>query len=163
MNTQIATSSELETYLKQIGTFSGSWIKDKRSGYEKDFADLIGAVTEKGRYYDIIWKGMKIELKKGKGHAWMNLIRYCEYVTDLTTEPVLTLFLFYKEDRLTSIYGVEIDEILKVLGLDKNLSGMQKADHLLEISNSSPHPIEAQSRLTKKDLDGLKCFYIKLS
>jgi hypothetical protein len=163
MNTHIATTSELETRLKQIGTFSGSWVDQKTSGYEKDFADLIDAVTEKGRYYDIIWKGLKIELKKGKGHAWMNLIRYCEYVTDPTTEQVLTLFLFYKEDKLTSIYGVEIDEILRILRLDENHSGTMKAKNLLEISNGSPHPIEAQSRLTKKDLDSTTHFFIKLS
>jgi hypothetical protein len=43
MDTQLATIKDLETHLKQFGTFSGSWVK-KPSGYENEFSKIIGAI-----------------------------------------------------------------------------------------------------------------------
>jgi len=162
MNAQTATISDLETHLKQFGTFSGSWV-EKSSGYEKDFAKIIGAtpneIKDDRKYCDCIWKGLKIELKKGKGHSFLNPIRYCSYITEGRDKSVVTLFLFYENDKITSIYGVDIPKILEILGLDESPSGVRTVKYL-EFIKDKFRGITTAVLVAKKDVDKSNNFSI---
>ena len=162
MDTQLATIKDLETHLKQFGTFSGSWVK-KPSGYENEFSKIIGAIPNEikddRKYCDCIWHGLKIEIKKGKGHSFLNPIRYCSYITEGRDKSVVTLFLFYENDKITSIYGLDIPKILEILGLDESPSGVKTVKHL-EFIKDKFRGITTAFLVAKKDVDKSNDFSI---
>ena len=124
----------------------------KSNGYENDFARLIGAIPRKDRYSDCVWNGLSIEVKKSKSHAWLDLVRYCEYVVGVTKEYVITLFLFYKNSEITSIYAVTPEKLIEALWLDEE-HHTGKANLIIKLNEDSPHPLNVQSRVGRKDVE----------
>lgn len=137
---------DLKTHLETIPRLEGNWVS-KTNGYERDFAEIINAELNREQDWDCIWNDLHIELKKGKHHAWLDLVRYSEYLEEPSNEPIVTLFLFYDGTRITSVHAVTIDDLIQVLRLDE-----VKANTILELNNSSLHPLNVQSRLTKSDI-----------
>ncbi|MBI2041268.1 MAG: hypothetical protein HYT16_04165 [DPANN group archaeon] len=127
-----------------------------KNGYEKYVADKIGAKLDKQQHYDCIWKDrLFLELKKGKNHVWLDLCRYVENLEKLNNN--FTMFLFYNKDKgkMTNIFVVNTKRLIEYL----NLSRWKVM--LVELKSKSPHEsMNAQVRLTKKDLAGLREFEI---
>ena len=146
--------SALATHLRSIGVLEGDWVV-RNSGYEDDFAKAIGAVSDKQTHWDCVRDGTPIEVKKGKQHSWLNLIRYAEYVHERQTRAILTLFLFYEGKRVRKIYGVSMPKLLDALGMNR-----ERADIVLELSERFPHKLNVQSRLTEKDIARVMDFEI---
>jgi hypothetical protein len=148
------TLHQLENQLKSLlPLLEGEWVV-RRSGYEADFAEAIGAELQKCRAWDCIWQGIRIELKKGG--IWLDLVRYSEYLLQPSPESeVITLFMRYREQRITDIYAVTTAKLIKRL----NLSDTSARD-LLRISREVPRQLNAQASLTIKDIREIAEFHI---
>lgn len=114
----VPSMRELKKHLqKSLPLLQGEWVSGRRK-YERHFASAIGAIFKEGRYWDCVWKGMHLELKMG--NVWLDLVRYSEYLLKRTPEsniPVVTLLMRYKEGRITDIYAVTTEKLIKALNL----------------------------------------------
>ncbi|MEM2145953.1 MAG: hypothetical protein QW279_11370 [Candidatus Jordarchaeaceae archaeon] len=101
----MASLQDLKEHLQRIPpSFRCAWVSGKRK-YESLFASAIGATFQEDRYWDCIWNGIYLELKMG--NIRLNLVRYSEYLLKRTPESrtrVITLFMRYKQERITDIY-----------------------------------------------------------
>ena len=125
-----------------------------KNGYEKYVADKIGAKLDKQQHYDCIWKDrLFLELKKGKTHVWLDLCRYADNLEKFDNN--FTMFLFYNKEKMTNILVVSTKRLIEYL----NLSRWKAV--LMELKSESLHKsLNAQVRLTKKDLAGIREFEI---
>ena len=92
------------------------------------------------------------------GNIWLDLVRYSEYVLKRTPEsyiPVVTLFMRYKQQRITDIYAVHTDSLIKALNLST-----QTADDLLRIKDEVPRSLNAQASLTESDVRKIAEFHV---
>jgi hypothetical protein len=152
--THRATISELRDHLQAHHHLEGDWVA-KSSHYEDDFAASIGAVPTMERQWDCVWNGLPIEVKKGKNHAWVNLVRYAEYLLNREELPIVTLFLLYSGKRILFIYGLSMPSLIAALGLDQ-----MKARAVLDVNSQSRHPLNVQAILTKSDIEDAADFEI---
>ena len=153
----MADLQELKEHLqKALPSLKGEWILGGR-GYERYFAPAIGATIQEGRYWDCIWRGIYLELKKG--NIWLDLVRYSECLLEKTPESsieVLTLFIRYREQQVTDIYAVTTKKILKVLNLSP-----QTAKDLLRIRDEVPRSFNAQASLEESDVRKIAEFHVQ--
>jgi len=147
---------DLQEHLQQsFPLLRGDWVSGKRK-YESFFASAIGATFKEGRYWDCIWQGIHLELKMG--NIWLDLVRYSEYVLKRTPEshiPVVTLFMRYKQQRITDIYAVHTDSLIKALNLST-----RTAEDLLRIKDEVPRSLNAQASLTESDVRKIAEFHV---
>jgi hypothetical protein len=133
----------------------GAWVSG-RSKYEGPFAQAIDAKLETGRYWDCVWQGLHLELKKG--NIWLDLVRYSEYVLKRTADvqvPVLTVFMLYRGDTITDLIGATTDRIVSELRLSERSS----AD-LLRIAGEVPRALNAQASLSWRDVMRIGQFHV---
>lgn len=146
----------LEVHLRDVlPQLSGPWVMG-RGRYEAPFAQIIGATLAPHRYWDCIWNDLYLELKLG--NIWLDLVRYSEkllQVNDGARRPVITLFLQYREARITEIYAVEDQQLLKALQLTK-----ESAQDLLRIHREVPRSLNAQASLAPADVEAIATFTI---
>lgn len=143
----------------------GEWVSAKNN-YEKAFSDVIGATAEISvkykRYWDCIWNGVHIELKKGK--VWLDLVRYSEYLLRIPPHDkleVITLFLIrdksYKTNpaKIVRIYGCTTNRIVEALHLDEF-----SAQQIIRVNDSVPRSLNAQASLQEVDIQKVALFCI---
>ena len=152
----MANLEDLEGHLKRVlTTLQGGWVSGKRK-YESFFASAIGATFQEGRYWDCIWQAIHLELKMG--NVWLDLVRYSEYVLKQTPDshiPVVTLFMRYKQQRITDIYAVSTDNLIRALNIST-----QTAKDLLRIKDEVPRSLNAQASLTEGDIRKIAEFHV---
>lgn len=116
----MANLKDLEEHLKQsLPLLRGDWVSGK-GRYESHFASAIGATLQKERGWDCIWQGIHLELKMG--NIWLDLTRYSEYLLKRTPEShitVITLFMRYKQQKITNIYAVSTENLIRALNLTR--------------------------------------------
>ncbi len=135
----------------------GPWLR-KRSGYEKSFANCMGAKVVKSRYWDCEWKGHRLELKKGKHGVWLDAVRYSEMLlaqSEGARKKVDMVFIRYEGIQANELLVVDSDEVISKLGLKK-----ADARVLRRISRSVPHSLNAQVNLTTADLREIATFSV---
>jgi len=140
---------------RSLSLLRGDWVSGKRK-YESFFASAIGATLQEGRYWDCIWRGIYLELKMG--NIWLDLVRYSEYLLKQTPEShftVVTLFMRYKQQKVTDIYAVSTANLIKALNLSE-----RTAQDLLRIRNEVPRSLNAQASLTENDVRKIAEFHI---
>ncbi len=152
----MANLQDLKKHLQRsLPLLRGDWVSGKRK-YESFFASAIGATFQEGRYWDCIWQGIHLELKMG--NIWLDLVRYSEYMLERTSEshiPVVTLFMRYKQQRITDIYAVSTDSLIRVLNLSTRI-----AKDLLRIKDEVPRSLNAQASLTENDIRKIAEFHV---
>lgn len=152
----MASLQDLKEHLQQsLPLLKGNWVSGKHK-YESFFADAIGATFQDGRYWDCIWKGIYLELKMG--NIWLDLVRYSEYILKRTLEShivVTTLFMRYREQRITDIYAVTTENLIKALNLSP-----RTAEDLLRIRDEVPRSLNAQASLTENDVLRIAEFHV---
>lgn len=134
----------------------GDWIS-KNSSYEQGLCDEIGWIKDTNRYFDAKKNNFKIEIKKGTS-IWLDLVRYSEILLKQGEGDTLTAFFIPAKDksRITDIYFVETDAIIKFLNITDEL-----AYQLLAIKNNLPRQLNAQANLTKRDIEMISLFHHK--
>jgi len=152
----LANLSDLKEQLQRsLPLLRGDWVSGKRK-YESFFASAIGATFKEGRYWDCIWQGIYLELKMG--NIWLDLVRYSEYLLERTPEShvtVVTLFMRYKQQRITDIYAVSTENLIRALNLST-----QTAEDLLRIRDEVPRSLNAQASLTESDIRKIAAFHV---
>lgn len=152
----MANLQDLKKHLQQsLPLLQGDWVSGKRK-YESFFASAIGAKFQEGRYWDCIWRGIYIELKMG--NIWLDLVRYSECLLKRTPEScieVITLFMRYREQRITDIYAVNTENLIRTLNLST-----RTAEDLLRIRDEMPRSLNAQASLTEKDVRNIAEFHV---
>lgn len=100
----------------------GDWIS-KNSSYEQGLCDEIGWHKDTNRYFDAQKNDFKIEIKKGTS-IWLDLVRYSEILLKQGEGDTITAFFIPEKDksRITDIYFVETDEIIKFLKITDELA-----------------------------------------
>ena len=147
---------ELKNHLqsKFLTTLGDERLIDGRTSYEKKFADAINATLSTGTYYDchleINKESVKIELKASKtGNFWLNLLTYCKiFDSSDDKKEIITLFIIYddKSGKVNEIFIVTMAKLIEKLHIEKIV------DILPEINDLFKRNINAQARLTKKDI-----------
>ena len=152
----MANLQDLKEHLQRsFPSLEGEWVSGKRK-YERFFASAINATCQEARYWDCIWQGIHLELKMG--NVWLDLVRYSEYLLKRTQEshiPVITLFMRYKQQRVTKIYVVSTEKLIRALNLST-----QMAEDLLRIRDEVPRSLNAQASLTENDISALAEFHV---
>ena len=152
----MANLPDLKEHLQRsLPLLQGDWVSGKRK-YESFFASAIGATFKEGRYWDCIWQGIYLELKMG--NIWLDLVRYSEYLLRRTPEShvtVVTLFMRYKQQRITDIYAVSTENLIRALNLST-----QTAEDLLRIRDEVPRSLNAQASLTESDIRKIAEFHV---
>jgi hypothetical protein len=150
-------TDSLRDHLKAcLPRLKGAWVSG-RSKYEAPFAHAIEADLETGRYWDCVWQGLHLELKKG--NIWLDLVRYSEYVLKTTPEsqvPVVTVFMLYKDETITDLIGTTTDAIVRELRLSE-----RSAADLLRIATEVPRALNAQASLSPKDVMRIAKFHVR--
>jgi len=141
----------------------GSFITKKNS-YEKAFCDIMGwsCVSNKdpnSRYYDCTNYFSCIELKKGQGMMWFDMVRYAEIFLKKGKQHTVTVYIDYNMKRavINEIYIIPTSKLVKFLRLDKD-----KAERCLEFYRDVPRGLNMQASAYKKDLRQMAARIIKL-
>lgn len=154
----MANLQDLREHLQRLlPLLQGDWVSG-RGRYEKSFASAIGATLQGTRYWDCIWRGIPLELKLGQSVAWLDLVRYSECLLERAPEtdvPVVTLFMRYRGERITDVYAVRTENLLRALGLTA-----ERAEDVLRIRNGLPRTLNAQAMLTHKDIREVAEFHV---
>lgn len=152
----MANLQDLEKHLRwSLPLLRGDWVSGKRR-YENFFASVIGATFQEGRYWDCIWQGIYLELKLD--NIWLDLVRYSEYLLKRTSEShvkVVTLFMRYKQQRITDIYAVNTESLIGALNL-----ATRSAEDLLRIKDEVPRSLNAQANLAGSDIRKIAEFHV---
>lgn len=141
----------------------GSFITKKNS-YEKAFCDIMGwtCVSNKdpnSRYYDCTNNFSCIELKKGQGMMWFDMVRYAEIFLKKGKQHTVTVYIDYNMKRaaINEIYIIPTSKLVEFLRLDKD-----KAERCLEFYREVPRGLNMQASAYKKDLRQMAARIIKL-
>jgi hypothetical protein len=150
----------LELYLQErIRNLTGDWLK-KPSHYEKQVCDILGFEFDSNRYWDAKFDGIKIELKKGIGHGWFDLVRYAEaYIQGGEAMEVLNLFLITDPRRtlVKEIIGIETQAITRILN-------PHRATQLIEFQKWAKElvrDLNAQARFQPDDLEKMAILIVR--
>lgn len=153
---------ELNYYLQhKIKDLHGKWIS-KNSGYEKEACVMLGFNCERKRYWDSEYKGLYIEIKKGKS-IWLDEIRYCEiFMSDKIEneeckQETITMFLIPSKDkeRIENIILVNTRKIIQFLNINA-----EWAEILLNRKKEIVRSINCQQSMTMKDLKSIADYII---
>lgn len=138
----------------------GAWVEAKNN-YEVSFCQVSGFQLEQDRGKDCVWRGLAIELKKGAGTFWLDLVRYSEEMLDVNPDAgseVVTLFLHRKGDVIRQICAVSAERILKKFGLTRSTATL-----LVGLHKDLPRGLNAQARLTIADVQQMADFCVPQS
>jgi len=129
----------------------------KNSNYEKQLCNILEFDGKANRYFDAIWNGIKIEIKKGRS-VWLDLLRYGEILLGEGEKNTITLFFVTNKERnkVNKILIVETKNIIKKLNLDERFSKMLKS-----LKNELPRSLNVQASLTIKDIEEISIKVIK--
>jgi len=132
----------------------GNWI-NKNSGYEQGLCDEIGwirAPKNADRHYDAVFDSIRIEIKKGRTHVWLDLVRYSEMILDNSELDIVMAFFVCSAGRtsITNIYYVFTGEVIRFMNLSR-----ETAEQIVKIKNILPRSLNAQALMTKKDIERL--------
>jgi hypothetical protein len=75
------------------------------------------------------------------GNIWLDLVRYSEYLLKKTPEShiiVITLFMRYRQQKITDIYAVSTERLISALNLST-----RTAEDLLRIRDEVPRRLRA--------------------
>jgi hypothetical protein len=112
--------NELKSLLEHdFPKMKGPWV-EMGSGYEFEFARVVGAGVDKNTHWDVQIAGLKIEVKKGQTGAWFDLTRYCDLLKDVKGwEEIVTLFLLYEKgtQKVKSLIGITMNSLIGALKL----------------------------------------------
>lgn len=152
--------SDLEEHLKSnLDILSGDWIK-QNSGYESSICQILGMITDTGRYWDARWNELFLEFKKGRS-IWLDLVRYSEILKRCNEEAcreVLSLFFIPDNERskIIEIICVKTESIIENLKLDEDFS-----ETIIQLKDTVPRSLNAQASLTVADLRKIADFIVK--
>ena len=119
------------------------------NSYEKYFCKLLNWQCHNHRYYDAIGNDMRIELKKGIGMMWFDMVRYSEIFLKIGTQDTYTMFIQYskKKKKVQEIYMIPTDRIVRFLKLDE-----EKAKFCIRMFKEQRRGLNMQESATKKDM-----------
>lgn len=136
----------------------------KKNGYEKEFCDIMGweCIHNKdpmGRYYDCTNHFSCIELKKGQGMMWFDMVRYAEIYLGKGKQHTVTVYIDYnkKKAEINEIYIIPTSKLVNFLKMDKD-----KAEKCMEFYREVPRGLNMQASAYKKDLRALAARIIKI-
>ncbi len=145
---------QLNYYLQEKKKeLEGGWVS-KNSGYENEACINLGFNCEKKRYWDSEYKGLYIEIKKGKS-IWLDEVRYCEiFMSDKIDneeckKETITMFLIPSKDkkRIENIILIDTRKIIQFLNINT-----EWAERLLFRKNEIVRNLNCQQSMTIKDL-----------
>jgi len=150
---------ELKAYLQtKINSLSGAWI-NKNSGYEQLVCDKLGFTCQTSRYWDCVYNGLYIEVKKGKS-IWLDEIRYAEQISIQTNTSIdlpidnkfqktITIFLIHNKDKtaISNIYVIDTDKLIKFMNITP-----EWAISLIARRKDVKRCLNCQQSMTVKDL-----------
>lgn len=126
----------------------------KKNSYEKDFCQIMGwecleSKDPKSRYYDCTNHFSCIELKKGQGMMWFDMVRYAEIFLGKGIRHTVTLYIDYNKKKgiINEMYVIPTSKLLVYLGMDH-----QKASMCLRMFDQVPRGLNMQASAYKKDL-----------
>ena len=144
---------------EKIVDMEGDWVVPKNN-YEKDFCALLDwECIPKGRYYDAKSKkcGTYIEIKKGQGGMWFDMVRYAEIV--LGTGPQNTATVFFKWNKKRKQVGeilvIDTKDLIDFLKVDEEMANIY-----LKIFRHVPRGVNILASATVKDLRGIASFVV---
>lgn len=153
---------ELYVHLQgKISMLNGKWIS-KNSGYEKEACVDLGFNCEKKRYWDSKYKGLYIEIKKGKS-IWLDEVRYSEiYLSDKIDNEeckieTITMFLIPSKNKegIKNIYLVDTRKIIEFLNITT-----EWAERLLTRKKETARCLNCLQSMTVKDLKSIADYII---
>jgi len=136
----------------KISEMEGDWVVPKNA-YESSFCNLLGWQCVNHRYYDAITTdGLKVELKKGQGSMWYDMVRYAEIFLGVGDQETITVFLRWnkKKKKVTEIYVIDTVEILKFLKMDH-----QKAHTCILFKEEAYRGLNMLASMTALDMRNL--------
>jgi hypothetical protein len=151
---------ELKNHLQaNLKFLEGDWVK-QNSGYENSICQLLGMMTNTGRYWDAKWNEHFLEFKKGRS-IWLDLVRYSEILkkcNEDACQEVLSLFFIPDKERekIIEILCVKTGLIIENLKLNEPY-----AETILELNKLVPRSLNAQASLTVADLRKIAQFIVK--
>jgi hypothetical protein len=153
---------ELNIYLQEkIKELNGEWIS-KNSGYEKEACINLGFTCETKRYWDCIFKGQYIEIKKGKS-IWLDEVRYSEILMSSKTDneeckkETITMFLIPSKDKnkIDNIILIDTSKLIEFMNID-----IKWAEMLLSRHKNIKRSLNCQQSMTVKDLKKIADYII---
>ena len=143
---------------RNLPRLRGAWVL-KRSGYEKQFATLMGRGWKHSdqRDFDCTYKTrtlripLKIELKKCRKSMWFNLLRYTNR-TQIGGPRNFTVILFYQGTGASITDFVVIPTPVVQARLFANFSSIKMINMLQELPRCVPRQVNALVNLTRSDL-----------
>ena len=149
----------LNRYLQDIITdLNGRWIS-KNSGYEQEACINLCFNCQRKRYWDCEYKGLYIEIKKGKS-IWLDEVRYCEIFMSDNEEckkETITMFLIPSKDKnkIENIILVDTKKIVTFLKINTVW-----AERLLDRKKETTRSLNCQQSMTIKDVKAIADYII---
>ena len=133
---------------KYIDMMSGHWVIPKNA-YEKDFCKLMGWKLNDGRYSDAHIDETFIEIKKGQGMMWFDMVRYAEIYMGKGRQETITIFIRYdkKQQYVRDIYIIDTRKIVEFLKMTPETSAFCN-----KIYTELPRGLNMQASATNKDM-----------
>lgn len=112
---------QLHDHLSNTSNICGAWIR-KPAHYEAELCSELGFTCESMRYWDCVFDGMHIEIKKGTS-VWLDEVRYSEILLGDETkhngccQETITLFMIPSKDkeRIETIHIVDTKNIIRFM------------------------------------------------
>jgi hypothetical protein len=153
---------KLNNYLlDKIKELNGGWIS-KNSGYEKEACINLGFKCETKRYWDCVYDGLCIEIKKGKS-IWLDEVRYCEIFmshkidNEECKKETITMFLIPSKDKniIENIILIDTRKLIQFLKINT-----EWAEKLLHRKKETTRSLNCQQSMTIKDLKSIADYII---
>ncbi len=144
-----------------ISNLNGEWIS-KNSHYEKEACKQLHFACETKRYWDCLFDGLYIEIKKGKS-IWLDEVRYCELLMNEKIDnedckkETITIFIIPTKNKknIEKIYIIDTNKIINFLNLTP-----EWAEHLLNRHKNVKRSINCQQSMTVSDLKNIADYEI---
>jgi hypothetical protein len=147
-----------DTCQQKIADMEGDWIIPKNN-YENVFCDLLNWKCSCSRYYDAIntQHDIYIEIKKGIGGMWLDMIRYSEILLGTGTQDTVTVFFNWnkKLKRVNRIFVINTKILMRGLGLTKDI-----AKSILELDKTLPGRINHLQCMTMNQIKKISSYII---
>mgnify|MGYP000932400062 FL=1 len=134
----------------------GSWVIPKNA-YEKDFCSLLGWKCHNGRYSDARMGDTFIEIKKGQGMMWFDMVRYAEIFMGKGRQQTMTIFIRYDKLReyVRDIYIIDTQKIVAFLKMTSETSAF-----CIQLHGVVPRGLNMQASATNKDMRAMAQYVI---
>ena len=129
----------------------------KEAHYERELCKIVKWQCFDERYYDAHDGETYIEIKKGQGQMFFNMVRYAEIYLKIGTQDTVTLFLRYskKKQRIEEILIIDTPKILKFLNMNP-----KKAAWCIILNNDSKRQLHMQASATLKDMREMSSYIV---